>query len=149
MEIYFSKVKLYICHKLFLVSCDKLDLLKKEIVMLMDEAMTNAINMGYDIREVDSARFALYALIDEKLLETEKYSKIWGQISLQESFYDVTNAGSIFYRKLKEDLRLNRKSAWVYWWCLLAGFKGEYCRVANMGNRNRIISEVYKACCKI
>lgn len=149
MEIFFAKVKLFICQKLFSGPVDKLDELKREIVKLMDEATSNAIEMGYDVREVDSARFALYALIDEKILENDKYSKAWSKSSLQESFYDVTNAGSLFYNNLREDLRLKRQSVWVYWWCLLAGFKGEYCKISNVGYRTRMIKEIYRACCDI
>jgi len=146
MEIHFADCKIFIFKKLDNINPARLPAMKNNFVQLMAESVRCAVDAGYDLREVDSARFALIALVDEKIMENKSLAKEWSGMTLQETFYDITNAGSVFFHRLKQDLKLKRRSAWLYWWCLLAGFKGEYCHATISERRNRLIMDVYKQC---
>lgn len=146
MEIYFSTIKRHILLNFEELSQQDVAMFKKHIVHLFDEAIRDSVDAGYDLAEVDSARFAMCALIDEKMMENPSFKNDWQAISLQQTFYGIHNAGSVFYEKLKYEIQQQRSSAWVYWWCLLAGFKGEHCLESYPDRRLRLIREIFKAC---
>lgn len=146
MEIYFTELKWYILRELDETSHQEVGSIKKHVVALLDEAIRGAVDAGFDLAEVDSARFAICALIDEKMLENSAYKDEWQNLSLQQMFYGTSNAGTLFYHKLKYDIQQRHRSAWMYWWCLIAGFKGEYCYTEYSERRLRIVKEIYRAC---
>jgi len=149
MEIYFAEIKLFICQNLNGYKEHETFQLKTNIMQIMNECVRLAVEAGHDVRVVDSARFALFALIDEKLLENRSMAIEWRHATLQETYYGISNAGSQFYSRLQRDIRMKRKSVWIYWWSLLAGFKGAHCQFKIPDQRYRLIDQIYEACCKI
>jgi len=146
MEIHFSTLKRHILLNFEEINQQDIVLTQKHIAHLFDEAIRDSVDAGYDLAEVDSARFAMCALIDEKMMENPYFKQDWQAISLQQTFYGINNAGTVFYQKLKYEIQQQRSSAWIYWWCLLAGFKGEHCLEGYPDRRLRLIREIFKAC---
>jgi type VI secretion system protein ImpK len=88
--------------------------------------------------DVDDARFALVAWIDE-LVATSGWRSApeWERDPLQAQLYGTRAAGVDFYRRM-EKLRPENAAAFeVYFYCLALGFQGEY--VGREGDRAALL----------
>ncbi len=85
---------------------------------------------GLDVDDVNTAKYALAAFMDETVLNSSwPYKDRWADNPLQLDYFGTYLAGEIFYDKL-EELRARADSKpyllEVYYMCLLLGFKGRY-----------------------
>lgn len=85
---------------------------------------------GMDIDDVNTAKYALAAFLDETVLNSRwPYKDRWADNPLQLDYFGTYLAGEIFYDKV-EELRARAESKAdlleVYYMCLLLGFRGKY-----------------------
>lgn len=138
MEIYFGPIKQLIIQGKSDLTPQTIEGYRRRLISITNECVKTAIEAGSDIRAVSNSRFAFYALVDEILLDNYAVSSYWREMLLQQSFYNTTNAGSLFFEILKQDYRLERQSVTTYLWCLMAGFKGVFGHTNNIEELHRI-----------
>ncbi|WP_186441040.1 DotU family type IV/VI secretion system protein [Desulfamplus magnetovallimortis] len=99
--------------------------IKSTYSLLIDEAKAVAKSAGISRARMDRAFFAVFAWIDEVLLETNwQYREDWVKNPLQKIYFNTTNAGETFFKNLD---KLGSEEAYVlevYQYCLASGFKG-------------------------
>jgi len=77
----------------------------------------------------DSARFALCAWIDEMIMcSSWEGQSVWVHRQLQRIYYNSTNAGEEFFKRLEELDPGAKDIREVYAYCIALGFKGRYFR---------------------
>ncbi len=87
---------------------------------------------GYSDEEMQLARFAAVAFLDESILNSRNpVFTDWPRQPLQEQLFGVHVAGEIFFRNLDRLLKQNDSPSLadvleVYYLCLLLGFAGRY-----------------------
>ena len=104
--------------------------LRDRILCLLDEAWHTARENGISPEDVDRARFAVVAFMDETVLSSDWPRKdAWTARSLQFEMYERYDAGEEFFNRL-EQLRANPSDnievLEVYYLCLALGFQGRY-----------------------
>jgi type VI secretion system protein ImpK len=74
------------------------------------------------------ARFAVFAWIDEAVMASQWQGRTqWQREQLQRRYYQVTDAGEIFFERLNGLGAHQRDVREVYYLCLSLGFTGQYC----------------------
>lgn len=103
------------------------DEVKGRIEGLIEQSARTMRECGIDPRDYDDARFAVFAWIDETLLNMPwSHREEWRRSMLQASYYGTTNAGEEFFERLNR-LRPDDKAVrTVYYLCLSLGFRGRY-----------------------
>ena len=92
---------------------------------LIQRAKTRAKSAGIPIQRFDQALFAVFAWIDETLLETSwVHKQDWIKNSLQKKFFNTTNAGTEFFALLEKLGPEDKDILEVYDYCLASGFRG-------------------------
>lgn len=85
--------------------------------------------------DIEEAQYALVALIDEMVLNSEViWKEEWLQSSLQQQYFHVHNAGVGFFEHLYELRKTPFENQFVfevYYLCLELGFKGKYLTLEN------------------
>lgn len=77
--------------------------------------------------DYDLARFAVFAWIDEMLMQSEwEGRKAWKKNMLQREFYKTSGGGVEFYNKLERLEPEQNDVREVFYVCLVSGFKGKY-----------------------
>lgn len=122
------------------------DLLRERIKRLLDKAGVEAARAGVAHEDVQAAKFAMVAFIDETILSSEWAEKDrWLARPLQLEIYDRYDAGEEFFVKL-ETLRGQRahraEVLEVYYLCMALGFKGRY-QLHDQERLRLIIEETY------
>lgn len=84
----------------------------------------------FSIEQKDAAKFAVVALIDEKISETDWGARHkWSMQPMQKELFSTLNAGEVFFDKL-DDLApqgdADTEIRIVYLYCLRMGFCGRY-----------------------
>lgn len=84
----------------------------------------------YSPAQLESASFAVVALIDEKISETEWGAlHNWSSEPLQKTLFSTLNAGELFFQRLdtlKTNDHLEDDVREIYLYCLKLGFCGRY-----------------------
>lgn len=142
MEIYFSKLKLFVYEELGGINRNNYMTYRTKIIDLLEHATFHAARHDVDIKAIDSARFAMCAYLDEKIMEFDGLRNQWMNVLLQQKYYNTNLAGHLFFKKLYQDMKMGRVSARVYWWCLLAGYKGKYGGIDR--GIEKIMSDIYQ-----
>lgn len=106
------------------------EVLRRRIKDLLDDAEREALRTGVSPDNIQMAKFALVAFIDETILSSDWSQKDeWVSTPLQLELYDQYDAGEVFFDRL-EQLRANPKAnaeaMEVYYLCMTLGFKGKY-----------------------
>lgn len=122
------------------------EVLRQRIKRLLDKAAQEAARAGADHEDVQAARFALVAFIDETILSSEWPQKDhWLARPLQLEIFDRYDAGEEFFVKLDE-LRASRavraEVLEVYYLCMALGFKGRY-QLHDQARLRLLIEETY------
>ena len=92
---------------------------------LIQRAKQRAKSAGIPKNRFDQALFAIFAWIDETILETGWQQKNeWIKNSLQKKFFNTTSAGTQFFDKLEKFGPDDKDILEVYDYCLASGFKG-------------------------
>ncbi len=101
----------------------------REALRLAD---TEGRRRGYSDEEMQLAKFASVAFLDESILNSRlPVFSDWSRKPLQEELFGVHVAGEIFFRNLEKLLKQNDSAGLadvleVYYLCLLLGFAGKY-----------------------
>lgn len=81
-----------------------------------------------DVEDFDQARFAVIAWVDDTIMNSRWSEKgRWQQEQLQRRFYQMADAGEVFFERLNKLGPHQRDVREVYYLCLAMGFKGQYC----------------------
>lgn len=92
---------------------------------LIQRARVRAKSAGISKKKFDQALFAIFAWIDETILETGWQQKNeWIKNSLQKKYFNTTSAGTQFFDKLEKFGEDDKDILEVYDYCLASGFKG-------------------------
>lgn len=104
------------------------DVCKTQLIMIeeLDNMIEKAISIGYSTSTVQSARFALCAYIDEVINLVWPHNRINKISSLQEYYYNTTNAGEKFFLRLNYLLEHPDASLRIYYLMLKLGYRGKY-----------------------
>ncbi len=122
------------------------DLLRERIKRLLDKSGQEAARSGVAQEDVQLAKFAMVAFIDETILSSNWTQKDrWLARPLQLEIYDRYDAGEEFFERL-EGLRSRRAQQAeileVYYLCMALGFKGRY-QLHDQERLRLIIEETY------
>lgn len=116
----------------FLRSVDKkqpsYESVKGEIDRLITDSYRHSETGGFSSEEYNLARFAVFAWIDETILNSRwKEKGRWQGELLQRVHYQTTDAGELFYDRLNTVSLHQRDVREVYYLCLALGFTGRHC----------------------
>jgi type VI secretion system protein ImpK len=108
------------------------EIFRNQIRRALQSSMQEARALGYPGDLVQSAVFAVVALLDESVLNLQSgaFSE-WARRPLQEELFGGHMAGEVFFRNLNDLLGRQDSSETadcleVYCLCLLLGYKGRY-----------------------
>jgi type VI secretion system protein ImpK len=105
---------------------------REQMRRALQASMQEARALGCSSDMVQSAVFAVVALLDESVLNLQNpVFAEWARRPLQEELFGGHNAGDIFFRNLnglltRQDSPETADGLEVYCLCLLLGFKGRY-----------------------
>ena len=92
---------------------------------LIQRAKARAKSAEIPKKQFDQALFAVFAWIDETILETGWQQKHkWLKNSLQKVFFNTTSAGAEFFTRIEKLGPQDKDILEVYNYCLASGFKG-------------------------
>jgi len=101
---------------------------KGEIDRLISESYRHFEKDGSPSEDYDMARFAVFAWIDEAILNSRwKERGRWQGELLQRVHYQTTDAGELFYERRNTISLQQRDVREVYYLCLAMGFTGRHC----------------------
>lgn len=96
----------------------------REIHDLISTAENEAARAGFPLEDIDQAKFAVCAFVDESILLSQWPDvETWAGSPLQREYYFTANAGEEFFERLPS---LSRSAREVYVTGLALGFKGRY-----------------------
>jgi len=104
--------------------------LRASVHALLQETEQRAATLRYSEKQIKDVKFALAALVDETVLNTNSsLREEWEKFPLQLEYFGEHLAGVKFFEKLDELLKAIKTEAnvvEVYYLCLLLGYKGKY-----------------------
>ncbi|MEA1899607.1 MAG: DotU family type IV/VI secretion system protein [Thermodesulfobacteriota bacterium] len=104
------------------------DQVKADIQRLISKSQESLNNGAFSQEDYDLARFAIFAWIDEAILNSSwKEKHLWQGEQLQRFYYQTADAGEIFFERLNTLGPHQRDVREVYYLCLAIGFMGRYC----------------------
>ncbi len=103
------------------------DEVRLEIVKRIERSMLLFEENSFLHDDYDLARFAVFAWIDEAMMQMEwEGKKQWKKNLLQREFYKTSGGGLEFYNKIERLEPEQNDVREVYYLCLVSGFKGMY-----------------------
>ena len=103
------------------------DQVQADITRLMSDIEIRVGQTQITPDDFDLARFAVVAWVDETLLSSQWQDRDqWQKDSLQRRYYQIADAGEIFFDRLNAIGPHQRDVREVYYLCLAMGFKGRY-----------------------
>lgn len=106
----------------------RFDQVKMDLQRLISESQNRINDGGFSLEDYDTARFAVFAWIDEAILSSSWDEKhLWQGDPLQRLYYQTTDAGETFFERLNALGPHQRDVREVYYLCLSLGFEGRYC----------------------
>lgn len=101
--------------------------LRRRVLQLFEAMKTRAHKGGAMPNEVEDARYALAAYLDEMIQYSEWPGKEeWSSKPLQALLFSESKAGSRFFERLAAVRKRSRAATEVFYHCLVLGFMGEY-----------------------
>ncbi len=113
---------------------------RQQIREAIKMASADSSSRGYSAEEIQLAKFAVVAFLDESILNLGlAIFADWPRQPLQEEYFGHHNSGEIFFQHLQTMLGLNDSQTLadvleVYYLCMLLGFAGKY----TLGNRGEL-----------
>ena len=105
-------------------------MLRERILGLLSRMERQAKRNSFLQEEINEAKFALVALLDETIISSEWENKeSWLVNPLQLQLFDRFDAGEEFFKRLerlRNNIRGQEQVLEVYYFCLVLGFKGMY-----------------------
>lgn len=106
------------------------EVLRRRIKDLLDRTEREALRTGVSPDDIQAAKFALVAFIDETILSSDWSRKDeWMNTPLQLDLYDRYDAGEAFFDRLDaflDEARAHAEVLEIYYLCMALGFKGKY-----------------------
>jgi type VI secretion system protein ImpK len=100
---------------------------KKDVETLIEQGEKQRVKAGFSDEDYESARFAVFAWVDETVLCSTWPEKLsWKKEQLQLLHFNTTNAGEEFYARLDALTPEQKAVQEVYCTCLTLGFRGRY-----------------------
>jgi type VI secretion system protein ImpK len=116
--------------------------LRRRVLQLFESMKTKANRAGMIAADVDDARYALAAYLDEMIHYSDWSGKEeWASSPLQAILFSESKAGERFFVKLQEVRKRSPAALEIYYTCLVLGFQGEY-RINNPAELDDLIDEV-------
>jgi type VI secretion system protein ImpK len=110
--------------RLELPACETL---RRRVLQLFEAIKNRAHRAGVLLAEVDDARYALAAYLDEMIHYSDWPGKEeWAKSPLQAALFGESKAGARFFERLQEVRKRSPAALAVYYQCLVLGFMGEY-----------------------
>jgi len=104
------------------------DHVRADIRRLIAQSESCLENETVSREDYDMARFAVFAWIDETIMNFSWDGRIqWQREQLQRLYYQTADAGEIFFERLNTIGPHQRDVREVYYLCLAMGFLGQYC----------------------
>ncbi len=104
------------------------DQVKRDIERFISVSQNRAIQSSASSDDYDQARFAVFAWVDEVILSSNWSQKNrWQGEQLQRIYFQTTDAGELFFKRLNDLGPHQRDVREVYYICLALGFMGRYC----------------------
>lgn len=109
--------------------------IRDSLYTMLADTEAKAADSDIDIRDYDEARFAVCAWIDESLLAvSDKLREFWSRNLLQRHFYDLSNAGELFFTRLAQLSPARIEVKEIYLLCIALGFAGVYGEKQNVAS---------------
>ncbi len=128
------------------------DLLRRRVKQLLDLSERDAARLGFMPQDVQSASFALVALLDETILSSEWSEKDrWIARPLQLERYNRYDAGEEFFVRLdglQSQPTLHADVLEVYYLCVALGFKGKYL-LYDQERLRQVVEDAHSQLCKV
>jgi len=103
------------------------DHVRQNVLRLVTESETMLSSGNFSPEDVEAARFAVFAWIDEILLSIPwEGRQQWQKEQLQRVYFKTTKAGEQFFDRLNALGVQQRDAREVYFLCLALGFSGRY-----------------------
>lgn len=104
---------------------------RQKIERLLESFRRDAEKAGHRSEAVADAHFAIVALIDEAVLNSEwkRGRDAWRILTLQQQLFRINTAGDDFYKKLdhlRGNVAENAEALEVFFDCLALGFQGRF-----------------------
>ncbi|RPI79868.1 MAG: DotU family type IV/VI secretion system protein [Desulfobacteraceae bacterium] len=104
------------------------DQVKADLHRLMVQSQNKLAQTSFSQEDYDLARFAVVAWVDETIMNSSwKEKGKWQKELLQRVYYQLSNAGDLFFERLNNIGPHQRDVREVYYLCLALGFSGRYC----------------------
>jgi len=104
------------------------DQIKADIDQLINKTQKNLHRSRFSQKDFDLAQFAVFAWIDETILNSSWQAKNhWQGEQLQRLFYQTVDAGELFFDRLNSLEPGQTEVREVYYLCLALGFSGRFC----------------------
>ena len=121
--------------------------LRQRCIDLLGEFQARASRTGYSQEQVDAARYALVALIDERVMSLDAPIRdAWASAPLQIRLFEAFNAGEAFFERMaafRNPGTPDRADVLeMFHLCLCLGFKGRYGDPAMADARTQLIAQV-------
>jgi type VI secretion system protein ImpK len=101
---------------------------KADIDQLITKCQNHPQRRQYSSTDFDLAQFAVFAWVDETLLDSSWQAKNrWQGEQLQRLYYQTVDAGELFFDKLNALEPGQTEVREVYYLCLALGFAGRFC----------------------
>jgi type VI secretion system protein ImpK len=112
--------------------------LRSQLIGLLEAFAQSREAQGAPSEDLDDARFALVAWIDEVILTSGwRNAPEWERDPLQAQLFGTRNAGLEFYKRMERLRKPNAAALEVFFYCLTLGFQGEY--VGREGDRAELM----------
>ncbi len=100
---------------------------RRDIQRLIGQSESDMAKGGINPGDYDMARFAVFAWIDEAIMNSDWEGKrMWQKALLQRQYYETVDAGELFFDRLNQIGLHQADVREVYYLCLAMGFTGQY-----------------------
>ncbi len=101
--------------------------MKEFILNKLDYAVRETEQYGLSEKECDAAFYAIVVMLDETVMCSElKFKREWCDNPLQLHFFGHFTGGQRFYSLLDELIETKSSALYIFLFCLLLGFRGQY-----------------------
>ncbi|MBE0366078.1 type VI secretion system protein ImpK [Pseudoalteromonas ulvae UL12] len=125
-----------------------IEMLSDQLSQQIAHSKNTLLAEGFEIDDFDKALFALCALIDEKVMNSQWASRErWAKNTLQKQYFKSQTAGTVFFEtldQLNEFNEVEQNIREVYLYCLAFGFTGCYFDVGQRSRLDEIIHANFK-----
>jgi type VI secretion system protein ImpK len=102
--------------------------IQADVLRLLSDSQTSMSRGSLPPEDYDLARFAIIAWVDDTIMNSQwSHRDRWKRELLQRDYYQTTDAGEIFFKRLNQVGLHQRDAREIYYLCLAMGFKGQYC----------------------